>query len=115
MGKEGRDAALKFVVLIGVLSFFADFTYEGSRSILGPYLVALRASATAVGAVTGFGDRDPLRHLRGSDDRLLRRARAGGSADLRFRGATVSTTACRIERVSFIASVAHLRFSAQDE
>jgi MFS family permease len=51
-----KDAALKFVVLIGVLSFFADFTYEASRSILGPYLVLLRASATAVGIVTGLGE-----------------------------------------------------------
>ena len=32
-----RETALKFVILIGILSFFADFTYEGSRSILGPY------------------------------------------------------------------------------
>jgi predicted MFS family arabinose efflux permease len=42
--------------MIGVLSFFADFTYEGSRSILGPYLAILGASATAVGVVTGFGE-----------------------------------------------------------
>src|SRR6266567_5759742 len=35
--------ALRFVLLIGVLSFFADFTYEGSRSILGPYLALLQA------------------------------------------------------------------------
>lgn len=47
---------MRFVLLIGILSFFADFTYEGSRSILGPYLAALQASAVAVGAVTGFGE-----------------------------------------------------------
>ena len=51
-----RAAALKFVLMIGVLSFFADFTYEGSRSILGPYLAMLSASATTVGVVTGFGE-----------------------------------------------------------
>jgi hypothetical protein len=51
-----RKVALRFVLLIGVLSFFADFTYEGSRSILGPYLAALQASATAVAIVTGFGE-----------------------------------------------------------
>jgi MFS family permease len=51
-----KSAALKFVLMIGVLSFFADFTYEGSRSILGPYLALLSASATAVGIVTGFGE-----------------------------------------------------------
>lgn len=47
---------MRFVLLIGALSFFADFTYEGSRSILGPYLASLQASAFVVGAVTGFGE-----------------------------------------------------------
>jgi MFS family permease len=51
-----RLIAIRFVLLIGVLSFFADFTYEGSRSILGPYLGILGASATIVGIVTGFGE-----------------------------------------------------------
>jgi hypothetical protein len=49
------SAAFKFVLMIGALSFFADFTYEGSRSILGPYLALLQASGTAVAVVTGFG------------------------------------------------------------
>jgi MFS family permease len=49
-------AALKFIVLIGILSFFADFTYEGSRSIVGPYLATLQASGAVVGIVTGFGE-----------------------------------------------------------
>lgn len=53
--KLGR-LAFKFVLLIGVVSFFADFTYEGARSELGPYLAMLGASATAVGVVTGFGE-----------------------------------------------------------
>lgn|GEM_PF-2629464 len=44
--------ALKFVLLIGVMSFFADFVYEGSRGIIGPYLALLRASAFTVSAVT---------------------------------------------------------------
>ncbi len=51
-----RRIALRFVVLIGILSFFADFTYEGSRSIVGPYLATLQASGTIVGIVTGFGE-----------------------------------------------------------
>jgi len=51
-----RSAPLKFVLMIGALSFFADFTYEGSRSILGPYLALLGASGAAVGVVTGFGE-----------------------------------------------------------
>jgi hypothetical protein len=49
-------AAFKFVLMIGVLSFFADFTYEGSRSILGPYLALLQASGAAVAVVSGFGE-----------------------------------------------------------
>jgi MFS family permease len=53
---SSRKIAVRFVLLIGFLSFFADFTYEGSRSILGPYLQALGASATVVGVVTGFGE-----------------------------------------------------------
>jgi predicted MFS family arabinose efflux permease len=51
-----RSTALKFVLMIGVLSFFADFTYEGSRSILGPYLALLSASATVVAIVGGAGE-----------------------------------------------------------
>lgn len=51
-----KAAALKFVLLIGVMSFFADFTYEGSRSIIGPYLAVLGASAAIVSIVAGFGE-----------------------------------------------------------
>ena len=51
-----KRSALKFVLMIGALSFFADFTYESSRSIIGPYLALLQASATVVGIVTGFGE-----------------------------------------------------------
>jgi hypothetical protein len=51
-----RQAALRFVLLIGALSLFADFTYEGSRSILGPYLASLQASGTVVGIVAGLGE-----------------------------------------------------------
>lgn len=57
VGQEGdRRRALRFVCLIGILSFFADFTYEGSRSIIGPYLATLQASGAVVGIVTGFGE-----------------------------------------------------------
>ena len=51
-----RRKAVRFVLLIGLLSFFADFTYEGSRSVLGPYLAVLGASATVVGIVSGLGE-----------------------------------------------------------
>ena len=35
---------------------FADITYEGARSITGPYLAILGASAITVGFVAGFGE-----------------------------------------------------------
>jgi len=35
---------------------FADMVYEGARSIIGPYLATLGASATVVGAVAGAGE-----------------------------------------------------------
>jgi MFS family permease len=51
-----RLTAVRFIFLVGILSFFADFTYEGSRSIIGPYLATLQATGTIVGVVTGFGE-----------------------------------------------------------
>lgn len=57
---EGNDkrrrSALRFVLLIGVVSLFADFTYEGARSITGPYLLTLGASGTLVGIIAGLGE-----------------------------------------------------------
>jgi len=51
-----KTSAVRFVVLIGVVSLFADMTYEGARSITGPYLAVLGASGTIVGIVAGFGE-----------------------------------------------------------
>lgn len=42
--------------MIGVLSAFADFTYEGSRSITGPYLLSFGAGAVAVAVISGLGE-----------------------------------------------------------
>jgi predicted MFS family arabinose efflux permease len=55
-GSSTRRAALRFVVLLGVVSLFADMTYEGARSITGPYLAVLGASGAAVGLVAGGGE-----------------------------------------------------------
>ena len=41
---------------MGVISLCADITYEGARSITGPYLSILGASAGLVGLITGFGE-----------------------------------------------------------
>ena len=55
-GQPSSRRALRFVLLIGVLSLFADAAYEGARSIVGSWLGLLGASATIVGLVTGFGE-----------------------------------------------------------
>ena len=49
-------SALRFVVWLGVVSLFADMTYEGARSIAGPWLATLSAGAVAVGFVAGAGE-----------------------------------------------------------
>ena len=54
-GGAGK-AALRFVVLLGLVSLFADMTYEGARSIAGPFLAALGARGAVVGLVAGFGE-----------------------------------------------------------
>ena len=51
-----KARALRFVLLVGVMSLFSDFTYEGSRSIVGPYMATLGAGALAVGVTAGFGE-----------------------------------------------------------
>lgn len=49
-------SAVGFVVLLGVVSLLADTTYEGARSITGPFLAVLGASGTVVGLVAGLGE-----------------------------------------------------------
>ncbi|MFH8735460.1 MULTISPECIES: hypothetical protein [unclassified Streptomyces] len=41
------------MVRFGTVSLLADFAYEGARSVTGPLLALLGASAAVVGAVTG--------------------------------------------------------------
>lgn len=48
--------ATGFVVLLGVVSLFSDMTYESARSIIGPFLASLGASATVVGIVAGLAE-----------------------------------------------------------
>ncbi len=45
-----------FVIAFGVVSLLGDMVYEGGRSIAGPYLATLGASATVVGVVSGAGE-----------------------------------------------------------
>lgn len=50
------NPAWRFVVAIGLVSLFADLTYEGGRSIAGAFLETLGSSAALVGFVAGFGE-----------------------------------------------------------
>jgi MFS family permease len=54
-----RRATLRpwhFVLSFGLVSLLADMVYEGARSIIGPYLATLGASATVVGIAAGAGE-----------------------------------------------------------
>ena len=45
-----------FVILLGLVSLFGDVVYEGARSISGPYLASMGATATTIGLIAGFGE-----------------------------------------------------------
>ncbi|MEA3442606.1 MAG: MFS transporter [Chloroflexota bacterium] len=51
-----KRLAFQFIILLGIVSLFGDVTYEGARSITGPYLATLGASASIVGLVAGIGE-----------------------------------------------------------
>jgi MFS family permease len=51
-----RLGAWRVVWWFGFVSLAADMVYEGARSMYGPVLAALGASAVVVGLVTGAGD-----------------------------------------------------------
>ena len=51
-----RTSAIRFIVCLGVVSFFADMTYEGAHSIMGPFLQNLGATAAQVGLIAGLGE-----------------------------------------------------------
>ncbi len=55
-GVRRLSSAYGFVLLVGILSFFADFAYEGARSVTGPFLGFLGATGAIVSIVGGFGD-----------------------------------------------------------
>jgi MFS family permease len=51
-----RADAIQFIVCLGLVSLFADITYEGARSTTGPLLRALGSSAAQVGLIVGLGE-----------------------------------------------------------
>lgn len=56
MAAASRQSAIRFIVALGTISLFADVTYEGARSINGPFLGMLGASAAIIGIVSGAGE-----------------------------------------------------------
>ncbi|MBP9088974.1 MAG: MFS transporter [Kofleriaceae bacterium] len=53
---DNSKRAKRFLLLLGFVSLFADMCYEGMRSALGPLLLFVGASASAIGWVSGIGE-----------------------------------------------------------
>jgi len=54
--KSNSKFAFQFIILLGLVSLCGDVVYEGARSVTGPFLAVLGASATVVGIVAGLGE-----------------------------------------------------------
>ncbi len=54
--KDMKKKALIFILLLGIISFFSDFTHEGARSIYGSYLGLIGASALVISFAAGLGE-----------------------------------------------------------
>ncbi|HKU02214.1 MAG TPA: MFS transporter [Arthrobacter sp.] len=55
-GPAAPMTAIRFILAFGIISALMDMVYEGARSVTGPYLGALGASALLVSVVTGAGE-----------------------------------------------------------
>jgi hypothetical protein len=53
---SSKPTVLRFVVLFGVVNLLADLTYEGARSVTGPFLAQLGATAAIISIVSGAGE-----------------------------------------------------------
>ena len=42
-GQNIARLAFRFVLIVGIVNFFADMTYQGGRAIVGPFLASLGA------------------------------------------------------------------------
>jgi hypothetical protein len=54
--KPSTSNVFRFVILIGAVNLFSDLTYEGARSITGPFLAQLDATAAIISIVSGVGE-----------------------------------------------------------
>jgi hypothetical protein len=78
-------SALQVVVIIGIANFFADFTYEGARAIVGPFLGSLGASAVIVGFVAGLGELMALRKINSGGRAVFSLPSTRRASDLFYR------------------------------
>lgn len=51
-----NSLAFRLIILMGIVSLLGDIVYEGGRSVAGPYLLFLGASAFTVAFIAGFGE-----------------------------------------------------------
>jgi predicted MFS family arabinose efflux permease len=56
MSSSAAKTAFRFVLILGIANLFADFAYEGARSINGQFLSSLGATSTVVGLTAGGGE-----------------------------------------------------------
>ncbi len=54
--EQQKSTALRFLIMIGVANFFADLTYEGARTVIGPFMAQLGATAATISIVSGLGE-----------------------------------------------------------
>jgi MFS family permease len=54
--ENNHKPAMRFIVLLGIVSLLADVTYESARSLAGPYLAILGATGAVVGITSGLGE-----------------------------------------------------------
>lgn len=54
--QKSKKLALQLILLLGLVSALGDVTYETGRSVSGPYLALLGASAAVVGMTAGLGE-----------------------------------------------------------
>jgi MFS-type transporter involved in bile tolerance (Atg22 family) len=54
--RTAHYTAYRIIIILGIVALCGDIIYEGARSISGPYLLTLGASAVLVGTITGAGE-----------------------------------------------------------
>ncbi|HEX3001360.1 MAG TPA: MFS transporter [Methanoregula sp.] len=55
-GSDQRIRTYQLVLLFGIVAALGDVVYEGGRSVAGPFLLVLGASAFTVSFIAGFGE-----------------------------------------------------------